>query len=262
MKLSLRTLALVALPLLSIACGSTEPAPGVGVDEDAESSEAALTSTARSFVGSYARPRSSPLFPIDTLSLVDSKSSYGRYVVGVGRSMPQEGAWRVYKYRGELRLKLRPDGAAEQTYRVERLASGALELVAADGAIGTLEPAMACDGVRCPQQTLCKGDGPVRCEVDPCAEVRCAANARCVVDEVQAGAGVARCVPWMPSVPAGACRKTGCSGELCADHDAAGRCLWRAEFACYQTAICELGADGQCGFRQTPELAACVASPP
>ncbi len=56
------------------------------------------------------------------------------------------------------------------------------------------------------------------------------------------------------------CVRTGCSGTICADVARSSRCLWRPEYACYRTAICERSADGECGFRQTPELASCLAS--
>jgi hypothetical protein len=57
-----------------------------------------------------------------------------------------------------------------------------------------------------------------------------------------------------------ACIRTGCSGQICADANRISTCEMRPEYACYQAATCERGADGQCGFRQTPQLAACLAS--
>lgn len=58
--------------------------------------------------------------------------------------------------------------------------------------------------------------------------------------------------------PAAACVRSGCSGQICADQAMFSTCEWRPEYACYQQATCERGANGQCGFRQTPELAACL----
>lgn len=61
--------------------------------------------------------------------------------------------------------------------------------------------------------------------------------------------------------PAGpACVRTGCSGHICADGHRMSTCQFRPEYACYKDAICERGSDGKCGFRQTPELASCLAS--
>jgi hypothetical protein len=55
------------------------------------------------------------------------------------------------------------------------------------------------------------------------------------------------------------CIKTGCSSQVCADHDVITTCEWRPEYACYQKAACERQADGNCGFTKTPELTACLA---
>lgn len=60
------------------------------------------------------------------------------------------------------------------------------------------------------------------------------------------------------SSAAPACVRSGCSGQICADQAMFSTCEWRPEYACYQQAICERGANGQCGFRQTPQLAACL----
>jgi hypothetical protein len=59
----------------------------------------------------------------------------------------------------------------------------------------------------------------------------------------------------------GACLRTGCSHQLCADHDVITPCLWYPEYACYRGAICERQDDGACGWTATPALAACLASP-
>ncbi len=54
------------------------------------------------------------------------------------------------------------------------------------------------------------------------------------------------------------CMKTGCSSQICSDQDVVTTCEWRPEYECYQKAICERQRNGECGFRQTPELAACL----
>jgi len=61
-----------------------------------------------------------------------------------------------------------------------------------------------------------------------------------------------------------ACVKGGCSGTMCTEEgqDMMTTCEWRDEYACYQTATCERQADGACGWTQTDELTACLASPP
>jgi hypothetical protein len=54
------------------------------------------------------------------------------------------------------------------------------------------------------------------------------------------------------------CKKTGCSSQICSDQDVVTTCEWRSEYECYQKAICERQKNGECGFTQTPELAACL----
>lgn len=60
------------------------------------------------------------------------------------------------------------------------------------------------------------------------------------------------------------CVKGGCSGTVCEDDGGEPMmttCEWREEYACYQTAACERQADGACGWTQSDELTACLASP-
>jgi hypothetical protein len=60
----------------------------------------------------------------------------------------------------------------------------------------------------------------------------------------------------------GTCFVGGCSGQLCTDDpNAASTCEWTDDYACYQAyGICEADANGQCGWRPTPELEQCLAS--
>jgi hypothetical protein len=55
------------------------------------------------------------------------------------------------------------------------------------------------------------------------------------------------------------CFKTGCSSQVCADHDVVTTCEYRPEYACYQKAACARQRNGECGFTQTSELQACLA---
>jgi eight-cysteine-cluster-containing protein len=65
-----------------------------------------------------------------------------------------------------------------------------------------------------------------------------------------------------PTPPANPCVRTGCSGQICASEDLASTCEWHDSYACYRTASCEPQADGQCGWTQDAELAACLAANP
>lgn len=65
------------------------------------------------------------------------------------------------------------------------------------------------------------------------------------------------------AVEVGGCHIGGCSGELCSDRDdLVSACMWKPEYACYQTATCEPQEDGRCGWTQTQQLTACLANPP
>jgi hypothetical protein len=72
--------------------------------------------------------------------------------------------------------------------------------------------------------------------------------------------------PQTPEPQTSACAKGGCSGTLCLEeskvNEIATTCEFKPEYACYRTASCERQANGQCGFTQTPELAACLKNPP
>ena len=62
----------------------------------------------------------------------------------------------------------------------------------------------------------------------------------------------------------GACVIGGCSGQLCVEEGDPGvsTCEYRAEYACYKSAVCERQASGQCGWRQDSALLACLSNPP
>ena len=59
------------------------------------------------------------------------------------------------------------------------------------------------------------------------------------------------------------CYVGGCSSQLCTDSpNAISTCEYSAMYACYKAARCEVQSNGQCGWTQTPESAACLANPP
>lgn len=58
-----------------------------------------------------------------------------------------------------------------------------------------------------------------------------------------------------------ACKRAGCSGELCvaADSDqVVTACKWQPHFACYDDAECTLQEDGRCGWTDTEQLRKCL----
>jgi len=59
------------------------------------------------------------------------------------------------------------------------------------------------------------------------------------------------------------CFVGGCSGQLCTSEPGiVSTCEYRAEYACYQKATCEIQPSGVCGWTPTPKLDACLTNPP
>src|SRR5262245_41241184 len=56
----------------------------------------------------------------------------------------------------------------------------------------------------------------------------------------------------------GACKKSGCSAQICSDKAMVTTCEWRPEYACYRTAECKKQAHGKCGWTMTPALKSCL----
>lgn len=56
------------------------------------------------------------------------------------------------------------------------------------------------------------------------------------------------------------CHVGGCSYELCAEQvGMTSVCMFKPEYDCYKTAVCESQENGGCGWTQTPELTSCLA---
>ena len=56
------------------------------------------------------------------------------------------------------------------------------------------------------------------------------------------------------------CVVTGCSGEICADHEQPSSCIYRPEYACYRDAHCgHFGPADECAWEPTDELGLCLA---
>jgi len=66
--------------------------------------------------------------------------------------------------------------------------------------------------------------------------------------------------PGPKGVTADGCRRTGCSGQICADEEMASTCEYREEYACYKDAACERQPDGKCGWTPTESLRLCIES--
>lgn len=120
----------------------------------------------------------------------------------------------------------------------------------------------ACPIDCCPPNARCTAELPP-CEVGPAC---CPEGALCIVDlppcppEPECCPEGQECPPNIPPCDAEAqdCRRTGCSGQVCADRDVATTCEFLPEYACYQEAECERQADGLCGWTPTEELQRCI----
>lgn len=58
----------------------------------------------------------------------------------------------------------------------------------------------------------------------------------------------------------GSCVISGCSSQICASEEIASTCIWKEEYACYRTAICEVQNDGECGWTPTESLRSCLTN--
>lgn len=77
--------------------------------------------------------------------------------------------------------------------------------------------------------------------------------------ETAGGGGEALGEGSAEAIATGGCLVTGCGGQVCAAQRVMTTCEWRDAYACYRShGTCERDARGQCGWRQTPELAACL----
>jgi hypothetical protein len=57
------------------------------------------------------------------------------------------------------------------------------------------------------------------------------------------------------------CYIGGCAAEVCSDRpDVVSPCIWRDAYVCFRDATCARQPSGACGWTQTPELSACLAS--
>src|SRR5688500_8646759 len=57
----------------------------------------------------------------------------------------------------------------------------------------------------------------------------------------------------------GGCVITGCNDQLCSDHLISTDCTQRPQDECFRDATCERNAMGNCGWRSTEALHACLA---
>ncbi|MBY0309978.1 META domain-containing protein [Patescibacteria group bacterium] len=67
--------------------------------------------------------------------------------------------------------------------------------------------------------------------------------------------------PPTPLPPVQGCFVGGCSREVCgSEPEVVTNCMYKEEYACYQTAVCERQASGVCGWTETPGLVSCLSA--
>ena len=254
MKLSpaaLLAASLVAGPLALVGCtaDSTNPDGADHEGDDVEASEDELSVLGHQFVGKYAW-RAADSGDFVDLETIDLKAD-GTYAAKVEATLvnpgvrcfrfpctlSESGKWNAYKVSGKTKIRLRPSTNKARVYGAS-LANDELTLTRL-GSTTTL----------------------FRAALLTCANVRCAAGTHCEMKGINGGS-IPVCIadPPPPPPPQGACVKTGCSGQICAEQDMFSTCEYRPEYACYQTAACERQADGKCGWTQTPALTACLGA--
>lgn len=266
----------------------------VDAEDNTGTSEEALTSTAKTFVGTWTNGTARGT----DYNMYYSKLVFeanGRYTGEIADPrircvrapcvLKDSGTWNGYNYRGELRMRLTSPRYGRKIYQAGIAKSLPEQLtLSRNGTTVTLKKdrVLGCMVVRCSATTHCEDNNGTTAGVcvpnNTCANVRCAAGTYCEDGGgtqppaciPNAGCALLDCAPGFvceetngrgACIPAPACRKTGCSSHICADRDMMTTCEFRPEYACYAAATCERGADGTCGFRKTAALTSCLANP-
>lgn len=262
-----------AAPLAAAGCTS---APETRGETDVGASEDELAATSQpSFAGEFEwrSDSSGTLVDFEQLTL----AADGTYTAKVEATLvnaavrcfrfpctlPEQGRWNAYEVAGKTKLHVRPSTGRARVYAASLSPDAGTLTLTRRGETTQLfrEARTSCANVRCAAGTHCEMTGQpatAQCVQDEapqitCANVRCAAGTHCEMTGNPAGP---KCVADLAP-----CVKTGCSAHVCADHDVVTTCEFRPEYACYQAATCERQANGECGWTQTPELAACLANP-
>jgi hypothetical protein len=253
MKLSRLTLALASLALTSFAtfgaagCAADTTDPSSEDAEDTDVSQDELSSKSKQFVGSYSWRAGDSVEFVDFQQL--TLKADGTYTAKVDSmlvnpavrciafpcTLPEAGAWSAVSSGGKLKIRVNPTGpkSSRSYFASVNALSRTLTLT------------------RYGHTTNHFTDGR------SCANVRCTATTHCEMKGINGGS-VPVCIANAPALPA--CEKSGCSGQICADHQMISTCEFRPEYACYQAATCERQANGACGWTQTPALPSCLAS--
>jgi hypothetical protein len=248
--LTLASLALTSGVVAGCAADTTDPSSAGEDAEDTDVSADELSSRSAQFVGSYSwRAGDSGNFvDFQQLTLKANGQYTAKVDAALGTSkvvcivfpctLPESGVWSTVKSGGKLKIKVNPTGASPSRsyYASVKALSRTLTLT------------------RFGNTTNLFTDG------SSCANVRCSATTHCEMKGINGGS-IPVCIANAPTPPADPCVRTGCSGQICSDHQVISTCQFLPQYACYQAATCERQADGQCGYTSTAALTACLANP-
>jgi eight-cysteine-cluster-containing protein len=62
----------------------------------------------------------------------------------------------------------------------------------------------------------------------------------------------------LPKSTTNDCIIGGCNNEICAEEEMFSICVYKKEYECFKTAICERQPDGSCGWTQTSQYKDCL----
>jgi hypothetical protein len=257
-------LSMLSLTSLGAFTGcAADATPGEDEDPPTEALQDELSSIARPLVDSYV------FTDFETLTLKANGTYSAKVESGLVNpavrcirfpcTLPETGKWNAFRSAGKLRVLVRPSGNKPWRYYAAVRTPTTLDLtrfgetttLTSKASLPTCAATLCMVGTQCvegPTGAQCVPFTPPKCEV-----MDCGPGSVCID-----GPNGGECKS--STTPVAACRKTGCSGQICADQDMVSTCEFRPEYACYQAATCERQANGNCGFTQTPSLAACLAS--
>lgn len=229
-------LSVVVVCLGGVACADVDEPTGAPADDEAVAEDELVTGRVKSievnrstgFVppspAGQCRRAGAWTFNFETRSL-SGNACLSSTPVAIDKVLSEEEAGRVRTALSKVRVTARPQACPTD------MPTSSLQVFRAQSQAGYIDARASCNSASTPvrESTL---EGLVA-----------------LLEELSA-----------PTTDAAPCVRSGCSGEICSDQPRFSACVFRPEFACYRSATCERGADGQCGFRQTPALTTCLGN--
>jgi len=229
-------------------CAVQSDAP---VDDEGAVGEAdeALTAYGKSLIGAWSKTTENGLDLDDLVLRADGTFIWHHNIFCIKAPCPTRDEGKIIAYKpaaGSVMGRVRLMGKAFGTrqYGVVKGSDGTIKL-----SRNGVSDIFANVGNWCQQVSDCAGQTAT-------VAVRCAAGYKAVDVCTETNSCGKTCEPDGTAKP---CVVTGCSGQVCAESSMITTCEYRPEYACYKTATCERGVDGTCGWRETPELDACLA---